>query len=313
MSGFFREANAFRGQADSEWGLHPSVLRPNVPYFLDEQRFPRDPWKYRAQVKLEIELLWLFISRANVAGLLIPGDSDHVRRIMDEIRFDHGWVNNAKNIEAWPPRELVPALALAQHHGVPTRLLDWTYAPYTAAYFAAESAARSGSMEGRFAVWQCSLTRARDRVADVDNVEIITPSGAFNANLHAQRGCLMLWRHSAQPDAVFPRAPLEVILSQEADRTRKSAARIFNKVTVPKREAGAVLQLLSRNQVDGSTLFPGYDGIARVVRERVYWTDFGLYEDSFTDELNRRTKELRARFDFGKTPLFGRLTPPDGD
>ena len=53
-------------------------------------------------------------------------------------------------------------LALMQHHGVPTRLIDWTESPYVATFFAVEEAS---GLEGNCAVWAISSEWCQERSA----------------------------------------------------------------------------------------------------------------------------------------------------
>lgn len=50
------------------------------------------------------------------------------------------------------PEDLIEWLALMQHHGAPTRLLDWTFSPYVSAYFALASASEE------CAIWAIDYT-----------------------------------------------------------------------------------------------------------------------------------------------------------
>lgn len=129
---------AFRGQADSDWLLVSSAFRPDALYA--NQDYFRT---YDIQSKMieEYSLIYDFLTFGDRFGLPVPGDGY-------AYRTPEGFKNHLSDFivgdsmvgKSFPPAEMLETWAIAQHHGIPTRLIDFTHNIKIAAFFAAERA-----------------------------------------------------------------------------------------------------------------------------------------------------------------------------
>ena len=162
-------------------------------------------------------------------------------------------------------------LFLMQHHGVPTRLLDWTESFATALYFALEGAASDVD------VWMLDpydLNRQVANTPDIMDVESNLPAEYFDLFIEpAGIGQRPPW----PAVAIYPRRQIARLASQHGLFTlhlRDTALEDLGKpwLTRFRLEGPAVAEasrFLKVMGVNDFSLFPDLDGLSRFLRKRI--------------------------------------------
>jgi len=232
----FKNRYIYRGQSNSLWHLTPTLFREDMILEL-----PLSMSGEAKELLNEKLILSKFVEGCDQVGLVIPNLSHETYlQISDPFyKFDK-----------WPNNDVMPLLAMAQHHGVPTRLLDWSYSALISLYFAAYSALplkkNQDERSGYLGIWQLQPDNIKS-----SGVEIVSVHSSATNHINAQRGVFTLEDNH---------------WSSELDKNPDIAHSLV-KYKISHIHIEDVLEQLDNLGINQASIFPTYDGVGRYTLE----------------------------------------------
>ena len=168
-------------------------------------------------------------------------------------------------------------LALAQHHGLPTRMLDWTYSPYVALHFATQDLSK---YDEDAAVWCVNyvkstqyLPNALKKAIDVEGSNVFTPEvlapvcPTFKALSSFHKDDYVLFLEPPSLDArIMQQYALFSMMSDvkaELSQWLQQHPELYFRVIIPAKLKWEVRDKLDQANITERVLFPGLAGLSQ--------------------------------------------------
>lgn len=181
------------------------------------------------------------------------------------------------------PGHIIEWLALMQHHGAPTRLLDFTKSPFIAAYFAFEACSPKEGYQ--IAIWAINVNYLRTRsveilsekfadiLKDTNNLineevfEKVFYSNQFNLVFPVEP-FRMNRRYSLQQSIFVSTGTSEVPFMDQLEFLGENISQAVIKLEIPAMLQKEALRNLQRMNINRASLFPDLDGYAASLKHR---------------------------------------------
>ncbi|MEA1815944.1 FRG domain-containing protein [Acinetobacter baumannii] len=251
----------YRGQSNSTHELVPSLYRNVFAHSTLSN-------SYNDLCFLQLTYLKTFVKGCDINAVSIPNDSYIFRTETLNECHDKVFLNPS----SWPQRQLFELLAFAQHYGYPTELLDWSYNPLVAMYFAATGVINgSSNLEDSFSIWvidteKKNLLNSSDKL----NFEIIDVPRAHNINISSQEGCFTLVRQTLDARANLTHQSFKITeLKLISDLMHERQVSDLFKFTIKNSEVLKVLEFCEDYSINAAKLFRGPYGAAKYATESI--------------------------------------------
>lgn len=165
------------------------------------------------------------------------------------------------------PKEFGAFLAILQHHGFPTPLLDWTLSPYIAAFFAFREVNVDSPQTNNvkififdFQKWSNIFEQPINLRDKEQYISVIRPYAKNNPRLVPQRGTYTFSNVEDMEDHINL-------------NSKKKNEKFLYTVTLPVSERVKIMRDLNLMGINEMTLFPGIDGVCKTLKEQFFCPD----------------------------------------